>query len=112
MINPVEFYGISKELYKYLKDIKVLGRNCSYSTQRSHAAQRDIPWGFTLKTWYQVWAGSGHLEQRGRGKGKYAMARKGDVGPYTPENVEIILFTQNLSDGHTNGRHTKKRGVK
>jgi|SRR5665213_375909 len=98
-VDPVEFYGISKEFYKYLISIKVLGRNGSYSRQRRNAAQRDIPWGFTLKTWYQVWAGSGHLEQRGTGKGQFCMARKGDVGPYTPDNVDIILFTQNSTDG-------------
>jgi len=32
------------------------------------------------------------LEKRGRGKSEYVMARKGDIGPYSPENVECLTI--------------------
>src|SRR5215813_2813031 len=43
------------------------------------------------------------LEKRGRGKSEYVMARKGDIGPYSPENVECLTNTQNHQARHPNG---------
>ena len=42
-------------------------------------------------------------EKRGRGKSEYVMARKGDIGPYSPENVECLTNTQNHQARHPNG---------
>ena len=69
-----------------------------YHRQRQNALKRNIPWEFTLGEWWEVWSNSGKWDQAGRGKGKYAMARLGDKGPYAPWNVKIIAFEQNSSE--------------
>jgi len=47
--------------------------------------------------------GTDWLEKRGRGKSEYVMARKGDISPYSPENVECLTNTQNHQARHPNG---------
>jgi len=54
--------------------------------------------------WLTIWTVSGRLEQRGKGIGKYVMARRGDQGPYADGNVEIIPWSQNIRDAYLNGR--------
>lgn len=71
----------------------------AYFQHRSHAARRGIGWEFTLATWWAVWKESGRWEQRGRGRG-YCMARYGDIGPYSPNNVYICTGAQNVSDSY------------
>jgi hypothetical protein len=75
-----------------------------YAEQEYRAKQRKIDWLFTFESWWQMWQDSGKWAERGRKLGQYCMARKGDIGPYSPDNVEIILIEQNLSDAHANGR--------
>ena len=74
----------------------------AYRRQKNAAKARGIAWCFTFDSWLQVWSKSGRIEERGRGRGKYVMARFGDVGPYSPENVSIILYEQNAKDCRTN----------
>jgi hypothetical protein len=50
----------------------------------------------------EIWLASGHFEDRGRGSGKYVMARNGDAGPYSQLNVSICLFEQNVKDAYVN----------
>jgi hypothetical protein len=57
-----------------------------------------------------MWQDSGKWEQRGRKQGQYCMARKGDVGPYSPDNVDIITIRQNSIDANK-GRPTGRKGV-
>lgn len=71
----------------------------AYRQQRKNANQRGVEWRITLVEWWGVWVASGKFELRGRGRGKYVMARSGDVGPYAVENVEIADAVQNNSDG-------------
>ena len=71
-----------------------------YYQQRWRAIERGIVWNLTYVKWRMIWAQSGHWDNRGRKKGNYCMSRPGDKGPYSPDNVSIILFTQNASDGH------------
>ena len=78
----------------------------SFRTQRNHSTARGIVWGFTFEQWLDVWYESGHLHQRGRGRGCYVMARHGDVGPYMPSNVSIILYEQNAADSRANHPRT------
>jgi hypothetical protein len=75
-----------------------------YSEQKGVAKSRKIEWLFTFETWWKMWTDSGKWELRGNRKNQYCMARKGDVGPYSPENVDIILTTQNSSDGNKGKR--------
>jgi hypothetical protein len=74
----------------------------AYGYQKTNAKRRGIDWEFTYESWLSTWEKSGHLEHRGRGVGKYAMARFGDSGPYSPSNVEIITHEKNASDCRKN----------
>lgn len=69
-----------------------------YTEQRYIAKQRSIEWLFTFETWWDMWQQSGKWEQRGRKRGQWCMGRRGDTGPYSPDNVDIILVEQNSSD--------------
>lgn len=73
-----------------------------YQFQRSNAKRRGIAWDFSFDSWLAVWVASGHFAQRGRGRGKYVMARRGDIGPYSPTNVEIVLYETNAVDSRRN----------
>jgi hypothetical protein len=42
---------------------------------------------------------------RGRGVGKYVMARHGDAGPYAPWNVKCIRYEDNSREKLQNGTH-------
>jgi hypothetical protein len=83
----------------------------AYREQRRNAATRDIGWAFTLYTWWVVWKESGKWGQRGRGFG-YVMARKEDVGVYSPDNVYICTSQQNMRDYYkTDLYKTRKKTV-
>ena len=69
----------------------------AYRYQHRNARTRNIGWAFTIYTWWCVWQESGKWDERGRGFG-YCMARKNDVGIYSPENVYICTGSQNMRD--------------
>ncbi len=64
-----------------------------YASQRSVAKSRGIEWLFTFHTWLAWWGSD--LVLRGRGRADLCMARKGDVGPYSPENVMKVTVEEN-----------------
>lgn len=66
--------------------------------QKADARRRGIAFVLTFAEWLNVWAISGHLPERGRGRGKYCMARFQDKGPYAIGNVKIILNEENSSE--------------
>lgn len=55
-----------------------------------------------------MWNESGKWEKRGTGAGKYVMARRGDVGPYSVGNCFICSFEQNVLDGRKNTPRVRK----
>ena len=71
----------------------------AYYNQCRKAGYRGIEWNITFPEWWRVWQESGKWERRGRGKG-YCMARHGDSGPYSVENVYICTIGQNFSDSY------------
>lgn len=79
-----------KELLKLRKPI------VAYRQQRNNAKYRGIAWEFNVWQWWMLWQESGHWEQRGRGAG-YVMCRRGDTGPYSPDNVFIATARENSS---------------
>ena len=91
------------------KSLRVRGMTCAefkaipskakraYAQQRRNAAIRGIEWKFNLASWWRFWSMSGKWDHRGRGQG-YCMARKGDSGPYSPDNVYICTIGENFSD--------------
>lgn len=80
----------------------------AFTNQRSHARQRGIEFLLSFEDWLEIWKASGKLDQRGRGKSKFVMARFGDVGPYKKSNVSIISAQQNSSEGNTGKIVTEK----
>ena len=69
-----------------------------YHSQKGLAKVRGIEFKLTFEEWLKIWIDSGHLHERGRGIGKYCMARFNDKGAYEVGNVKIILFTENLRE--------------
>ena len=73
-----------------------------YTQQLCAARKRNIEWLFTFETWWKMWEESGQWSNRGRKSGQYCMARKGDTGPYGPDNVDIVLINVNAADANKN----------
>lgn len=70
-----------------------------YGIQKQNARRRGIEWQLTYEEWLDIWGDK--IEMRGRGIGKYCMARNNDCGPYSKDNVKIILFEDNNKEQHT-----------
>jgi hypothetical protein len=92
-IDPIPFVFSNKR--RYLKK----SPGAAYFNQKRNAEVRGILWEFNLPDWWRVWRESGKWPKRGRGKG-YCMARIGDSGPYSVENVYICTIGQNFSDSY------------
>jgi hypothetical protein len=85
-------------------EYRALGRPVTdaFQRQRQNASKRGIAWEFaTLWEWWCVWRDSGKWAERGRKDGQYVMARRGDVGPYAPWNVEIKTSNENCAEGRS-----------
>lgn len=74
----------------------------AFGFQRTGAKRRGIGWQLTFEQWLQIWVDSGHLDQRGSGKGRFHMARRGDEGAYEIGNVFIQLHEENSRDARRN----------
>lgn len=83
---------------------KVEALKRSYNMQRYAAKKRNVDFRLSFDEWLDLWVSSGKLDKRGRGRGKYCMARFNDSGPYATYNVQIIKHTKNTSDAHYNDR--------
>jgi len=70
-----------------------------YSIHKQNAYRRKIPFLLTFEQWLDIWGDK--IAHRGVGKGKYCMARIGDKGPYSIDNVKIIKFEDNNKEQHT-----------
>lgn len=69
----------------------------AFCQQRSNAKKRGIDWQLSLWDWWLIWQESGKWNRRGRRSGGFCMCRKGDVGPYSKDNVYIATFAENAS---------------
>jgi hypothetical protein len=70
----------------------------AFVSQMHTSRRRKIPFLLTFEEWLKIWKDSGHLSKRGRGAGKYHMARPGDTGPYSIDNVVIKSCEANCSE--------------
>lgn len=78
------------------RELKAFGR------QKWSAADRGIEFKFSFEQWVAWWEsalGPDWMDKRGRTKGKFHMARRGDIGPYSAENVIPLSCSKNSSDG-------------
>jgi hypothetical protein len=69
-----------------------------YTEQKRRAGTRGIEWQFSFETWLDWWGPD--IELRGRKKGQLVMARTGDIGPYSPDNVRKATAEGNIIEGH------------
>lgn len=88
-----ELYGSHTLPEKPLKK-----QRAAYSAQKRTAKQRGIEWHFTFEEWWSWWQIDNRWANRGIGRDKFCMARKGDTGPYSPENVYCATHSQNQAD--------------
>ncbi len=72
----------------------------AYVSQIGSSKKRGIGFLLTFEEWCDIWIKSGHLDERGRGLGKFHMARHGDTGPDAIGNVKIIPGSQNISEAN------------
>lgn len=79
----------------------------AYITQKSGARQRGIEWRFTFESWWLIWEDHFHL--RGPGKDDLCMARKGDEGPYSPENVYLTTNSRNSIDKNSSDKALRRK---
>lgn len=80
-----------------------------YLHHKNNAKRRGIEFLFTFEEWVAWWVanlGPDWMIKRGRRKHEYCMARKGDVGPYAPWNVDCITNQQNGLLQKANGKAT------
>lgn len=83
--------------------------NVQKKTQRRRKPDRNghrIQVTMTFEEWLQVWIDSGNLHLRGRGKGKFCMARKKDLGDYAVGNVEIKACEENSREAKLGWSHS------
>ena len=60
----------------------------AYRIQKHSAAKRGIPFLLTFEQWSEWWLTDDRWLRRGRKAGQLQMGRKGNSGPYSPDNVE------------------------
>src|SRR4051812_35125921 len=70
----------------------------AFEGQRRNAKRRGIPFLFTPETWWAWWQEDDRWPKRGRRRDGLVMCRKGDVGPYSPENVYCSTLVGNFAD--------------
>lgn len=82
-------------------------QKAAFSAQKRNAKQRGIPFLFTFQEWWAWWQIDNRWESRGMGSDKFVMARHGDKGPYSPENVYCATHAQNI--GSINAQENSAR---
>jgi hypothetical protein len=71
--------------------------HCAYFNQKSSADARGVEWLFTFETWMDWWGAD--YARRGRKGDDLCMARRGDKGPYSPENCVKLNYRTNAKHG-------------
>lgn len=99
-------------IYAEYRKLVMAGATRPYQYQRRSAGYRGIEWKFTLASWWAFWQASGRWSERGIGKGRYCMARHGDVGAYEPGNVSIKLCEDNGREYQAlRAKHERRRSL-
>lgn len=109
--NRDKFISLAVEREKEL-DKTPFGK---FLKQKKKAKKRGIEWRLAFEDWCEIWQDSGHWAERGRGSNKYCMCRRGDVGPYSIDNVYIDTVFVNNSHQIYNDKgpyHTRSNYIK
>jgi hypothetical protein len=89
-------YGCSIEFYDSMRGDESYheSRVRRFAQQRNNAKKRGIDWNLTFYDWCNIWGDK--WESRGRTLGQFVMARNGDTGPYSADNVKIVTCSENI----------------
>ncbi len=88
---------------------EIIAAQKKYLQHRRGAKKRGIDFMLSYAEWQQWWDDSGHWHERGVRSEQYVMARKGDRGGYSLDNIECITSKQNRLDAVTNRVMGRKR---
>ncbi len=91
-----------QDVYVHMNKVRL-----AYQRQKWRAKKRGIRWRFTFQDWVACWEvslGPNWFEMRGPTAGKFVMARDGDRGPYSRNNVRIVPCEVNHKEAVLNGR--------
>lgn len=109
----IELYGCSlSERDRYGKPHEKHSLTNAYMNQKNSAKMRGIEFNLTLTEWIKIWADSGHLHERGKGKGKFCMTRICDIGPYSVENVQIKTHEENSKESRLMDKIYHRESIK
>jgi hypothetical protein len=100
-----EIFGCHKEILEamngrpwgWTKEARYRCIAGEYFNQRRSAARRGVAWEISLPEWWGIWRSSGKYRLRGVGSG-YVMARWGDSGSYSVDNVRICTASENIRE--------------
>jgi len=94
-----DYFGCSLEFRNKYGNTGAYGTLArAFVSQKNSAKRRKIPFNLTFPEWLSIWEKSGHLSDRGFGRGKYHMSRICDIGAYEIDNVEIKLHEENSKE--------------
>lgn len=71
-----------------------------YTMHKANAKKVGTPFKLTFEEWLTWWLATGHYHERGRRRGQYVMARKGDKGAYELGNIECLQAQENSIAAH------------
>lgn len=92
-----------------MKQTTVLRR--AFNAHRSGARGRGVSFHFTFEEWCDWWEshlGPDWFEKRGNKRNQYVMARRGDAGPYHPDNVKCIVAQANTYEIRRSPDHMER----
>jgi hypothetical protein len=75
-------------------------KKAAWRCQRATAARRGISFEMPFQVWTAWWEkqlGPDWFQKRGKRRGQYVMARKGDKGPYKIGNISCLKTEDNVS---------------
>ena len=101
-------YGCSYDEITEIKEKFGIHPFNAYRYQKHNADIRNIEWRLSFAEWWKIWEISGKWSKRGRGKGKYNMARHKDVGPYEISNVRILSVEENMAEYYLHHKEEHK----
>jgi hypothetical protein len=87
----------------------------AFQIQRRNARQRQIAFLLTFEEWWDWWQVDNRWANRGRRGRDLVMARRGDIGPYSLENVYCSTAWDNaylgrcLTDACVRGAETRRK---
>lgn len=66
--------------------------------QRASAKYRGVEFRLTFDQWRDWWLATGRVDERGKLRGQWVMARCGDRGAYELGNLQCMRAEDNVSD--------------